>query len=111
MTFTTQTPSAPANCNTVRALGVTARAAAIRAALKAQHGWTSRDVSVRAESFSMGSALRVKIKNPAVSLTAVRVIAREFETVSRCEQTGEVLSGGNTYLDVEYSYEVLAAAG
>ncbi len=89
-------------------IGTTERAAMIRAALKAQHKWTGRDVSVKADHFSMGSAIRISIKNPAVPLAAVKAIASEHESISR-DGSGEILSGGNRYLDIGYSQEAREA--
>jgi hypothetical protein len=97
----------PANSNNGRSLATADKAALIRAALKKQHGWTSRQVSVRSDVYSMGSTLRIKIKSADVSITAVRMIAGQFEKVARCEVTGDILSGGNTYLDVEYDHDVV----
>lgn len=85
-------------------IGTTERAAIIRKALKAEHGWTSRDVSVRADHFSMGSAIRVNIKNPDVSLAAVKAVAEAHESIDR-DQFGEILSGCNRYVTVSYSHE------
>jgi hypothetical protein len=85
-------------------IGTTERAAIIRQELKAKHKWSSRDVSVKADHFSMGSAIRISIKNPAVPLAAVKAIASAHESISR-DASGEILSGGNRYLDIGYSQE------
>lgn len=82
-------------------------AAAIRVALKGK-GWTGRDVSVRADYFSMGSAVRISIKNPAVSLAAVKAIAEPAERIDR-DGFGEILSGGNRYVSISYTAEAVAA--
>lgn len=86
----------------------TDRAAAIRLALKAK-GYSSRQVSVRAESFSMGSAIRITIKDSAVPRSLVREIAEPHESIRRCEITGDILSGGNTYLSIDYTREARLA--
>jgi len=80
----------------------TEHAAAIRAAYKAK-GWTSRDISVRAESFSMGSAIRVLIKNPAVPFETAKAIAEGHERIDRCAYSGDILSGCNRYISVNFS--------
>ncbi len=90
-------------------IGTTERAAIIRQELKAKHKWTGRDVSVKADHFSMGSAIRISIKNPAIKLADVKAIASAHESISRDEATGEILSGGNRYLDIGYSQEARAA--
>lgn len=82
----------------------TEKAKIIRAELKAQ-GISNRKVSVRAEYFSMGQAIRVEIKDPAVEIATVKAIAEPHEKIDRCELTGDILAGGNTYLTVEYSPE------
>lgn len=81
----------------------TDRAAQIRAALKAK-GWSSRDVSVRAEYYSMGSSIYVVIKNPDVPLIPVEDAANQHERIDR-DQWGEILSGGNRFVFVRYSLE------
>jgi hypothetical protein len=88
----------------------TEAAAEIRAQLK-RKGWTSRQVSVRAEQFSMGSAINVLVKDPAVPLQPVRDAAEPHEHIRRCEVTGEILGGGNRYLSVRYSSEALEVIG
>lgn len=79
-------------------------AAQIRAALKSK-GWSSRLVSVRAESFSMGSAIRVEIKSADVPIGEVEAIAKGHERIDRCEITQEILSGCNRYITVCYTRE------
>ena len=89
----------------------TESAAIIRATLKSK-GISSRQVSVRAEYYSMGSSLHVVIKDPRVSLALVEAIANEHEHIDR-DQFGDILAGGNTYLHVGYSSaarDVLGAA-
>lgn len=85
-------------------------AATIRAALKSRHGWTSRDVSVRSESFSLGSAVRVTIKRPGVRVADVTAIANGEETIHRCEASGEILGGSNRYVTVTMDYELVRPA-
>ncbi len=85
-------------------IGTTERAAIIRAELKAKK-WTARDISVRASSFSMGSSITVTIKNADIPIAAVKEIADKHESISRCQLTGDILSGGNRYLHVGYSTE------
>jgi len=85
-------------------MSTTEYAAEIRKALKAK-GWSTRDVSVRAKYFSMGSSIDVTIKNSSVPLPVVKEIAERAESISRCQITGEILSGGNRYVSVSYSHE------
>lgn len=83
-------------------------AATVRAALKAK-GWTSKDVSVRADNYSMGSALRIRIRNPRVPLSVVKAAAAPQERIRYDEYSGEILSGGNRYVDVSYDSDALKA--
>lgn len=82
----------------------TERSAAIRAALK-QRGISSRDVSIRSDYYAGGSSIRIKVKNPNVSTKLVEEIANAHESIRRCEMTGEILSGGNRFVFVEYAHE------
>jgi hypothetical protein len=87
-------------------LSTTQRSALIREALKAK-GIPARAVSVRSDHFSMGSAIRIVIKSAAVRISLVKEIASEHEKIDRCSSTGEILSGGNRYLDVEYGHDLV----
>lgn len=60
----------------------------IRERIKRELGATSRQVSVRASSYSMGSSIHVKVRDAGIRLMSV-------EHVDRCEATGEILNGGN----------------
>ena len=77
----------------------------IRAALKKELGFSRKQVSVRK---SRGCAVNVKVKTWEVLLSDVREVVKGFESVSRCEYSGEVLSGGNTFVFVGYDSEALA---
>jgi hypothetical protein len=77
-------------------------AAEIRAAYKAR-GWTSRMVSVRTSTYSMGSSIRVEIKSPEIDAGEAERIAEEHESIRSCEYSGEILSGGNRFVNVGYS--------
>jgi hypothetical protein len=75
----------------------------LRAALK-QAGFTARQATVRQRH----STLHVTIRDAAVSLTRVTAIAAPFEVVRRDQASGEILCGGNTYVDIEYAPAVVA---
>lgn len=79
----------------------TEASALIRAELK-KRGWTSKHVSVRSDQYSSGSSIRVEIKDPGVPLSAVKATAEAQEHVRR-DGFGEILSGGNRFVSVEYS--------
>lgn len=82
-------------------------AATIRQTLKKQYGITSRQVSVKADHFSMGSAIRVRIKDMNISSKLVEGVAKQAESIRRCEYSGEILSGGNRYVTVSYDWDTL----
>ena len=91
-------------------ISATDAAKIIRETLK-RLGWSNRAVSVRADYFSMGSAIRVEVKRADVPLNIVRAIARSFERISRCEYSGEILSGGNMYISCRYNRTVAETHG
>lgn len=76
----------------------------IRANLK-REGITSRQVSVKTDYFSGGSAIRVLVKDTRVSLGLVKTIAERHERIDRCERSGEILSGCNRYIECSYTEE------
>lgn len=88
----------------------TEHAAEIRATLKREHGWTPRQVSIRAQYFSLGSSIDVTVKDPAISLPVVKVIAEQAEVIHR-DGFGEILGGANRYVSVRYSHEALTIIG
>lgn len=80
------------------------KADSVRAALKTA-GFNARQVTVKAPSYQ---SIKVTVRDGAVSLSKVRAIALSFEVVRRCEASGEILGGGNTFVDVEYADAVVA---
>lgn len=85
----------------------TDQAAIIRETLKTQHGWNSRMVSVRADYYSMGSSIHVTIKDASIPSSVVKAIAKQAEVIHYDHYVGEILSGGNRFVDVGYSREAL----
>lgn len=88
-------------------LSTTDRSAAIRQALK-NLGISSRQVSVKTDYYSMGSSIRIKIKDASISSALVEKIANEHESIDR-DASGEILSGGNRFVFVDYAPEAEAA--
>jgi hypothetical protein len=72
----------------------------LRSKLKSQLGYGPRQVSVRTEFFSGGSAINCKVKDPQVDFKAVEELAESYKRIHRCEITGDILSGGNCYVSV-----------
>ena len=55
----------------------------------------------------MGSSIHVRIKDPSVNPALVRQIAGCHQRVRRCEISGEILSGGNMFVNVSWDRDVL----
>ena len=78
----------------------------IRQQLKAELGFNSRQVSLRAERHG---TLTFTIRDTNVSFDDVlniREFASKFERIHRCEITHDILSGGNTFVYVRMTTEV-----
>jgi hypothetical protein len=75
----------------------------LRAALKLA-GFNARRVSVRHDH----STLRVTLRDASAALSAVQAIADGFRSVRHCEATGEILCGGNTFVEVAYADDITA---
>ncbi len=76
----------------------------IRQRLKKEFGYTSRQVSVKTRHYS---SIDITIKDAGVNYKAVKEIAESHEKIDRCEQTYEILSGGNTFVFVDYDYDLV----
>ena len=79
-----------------------------RAALKAA-GYGAKQVTVRDDGSNTHTSLRLTIRDAAVSISHVEAIAGAFERIHRCHATGEILSGGNTFVDVNYTDVIVKA--
>lgn len=78
-------------------------AATVRAELK-RLGFNSRSVSVRSESYSMGSSVNVEVKDPRLPLwIADRIVRATAEHIRYDEMNGEILSGGNRFAHARHS--------
>lgn len=76
----------------------------IRTALKTA-GFNSRKVTVKEPHWG---SVKVTIRDASIGIGAVKAVAGAFENVRRCQTTGEILCGGNTYVDVSYHESVTA---
>lgn len=79
------------------------RIAAIRKALK-EHGYSNRKVGVRYD----GYAIWLTTKDLAIDIKEIEQLAKGYESYERDEFTGEILSGGNTFVFVNYAYGLTA---
>ena len=71
----------------------------IRSQLKAL-GYNSRKVSVTEERGGLEYCLNLRIKDESVDEEVVKEIAESGVSIDRCEVSGEILGGGNTYVFV-----------
>lgn len=69
----------------------------IAQALKAA-GYNNRKVTVKDVSGSLNWSFDVTIRDANVVLADVKAAANRFRDIDRCEASGEILSGGNTYI-------------
>lgn len=63
----------------------------------------STTFSVRTAS---NGTIRVKIKDPSICLQTAREIASRYESINYCDSTGEILSGFNRFIFVDYDLEI-----
>lgn len=80
----------------------------IRAAYK-KLGWNNRQISVRAAGVTHSDSISVVIKDLSIGIAAVRNVAMRHEKIDRCEITGDILLGGNTYVQVSYDRCAIAS--
>lgn len=80
------------------------KAVEIRSQLKTL-GYGARDVSVRSDH----NSIDVTIRRNGLNVKAIRDIANSFENIRRCEASGEILCGGNTYVTVGFADDVTDA--
>lgn len=58
-------------------------------------------------SVTTDSSIRVTLKDYSMSAEAIKIfLASKYERISRCEATGEILSGGNRFVFVSYDWEL-----
>lgn len=75
-----------------------------------KRGWNQRAVTVRNESYSMGSSFHVTILDPSAihDMAELRRLVNTSERIDRCEASGEILSGGNRFAHLQYSDQAQA---
>lgn len=76
----------------------------IRQSLKKAGYKVPSQISVRKRS---ASAYDVEIKSLDIDKDEIEKIVKKFEDIDRDERTGEILSGGNTYVFVSYDYGMM----
>lgn len=81
----------------------------IRAALKTKLGYNSRQVSVKERQGGLSWSFTLTVRDASVNLKKVEEFAKGNEDIDRCQASGEILSGGNTFMFVRVTEEVEAA--
>lgn len=74
----------------------------IRMRLKKELNYSNRQVSVKKDN----NSIVVTVKIP-VDIRPIKKIVKAYEKVDRCERSGEILCGGNIFVFVEYSWEMI----
>lgn len=82
---------------------MTDTATRLRSAFKSA-GFNARAISVA----SPHGNIRVTVRTALAPLAWVRAVAMQVQHVRHCEASGEILSGGNTFVDVEHHETVRA---
>lgn len=78
----------------------------IREQLKV-NGINNKQVSVRSGIVGFSQEVNITIKDATIKFDMVDEMAHKYESIDYDEATGEILSGGNTYIDVSFSYDVI----
>lgn len=80
---------------------VAAKAKALRQALKAV--FPTVKFSVKSDNYSMGSSIDISWTDGVMG-RQVKEIASQYESIRYCEVTGEILGGGNCYVDTQRKF-------
>ena len=83
---------------------MTTKAQELAKKLKA-NGITAKQVSCRAKNGS----ICCNIKDVKIDPEVVKSLGDEFEDISYCQYSQEILSGGNTFVFVQYDWEMESA--
>lgn len=86
------------------------RSKAIRETLK-KAGYKTSDFSIRSHDCGYSDATDISIKNLSIKENDIRKLLKGFESVDYDKYSGEILSGGNTYISIHYDYSIVCAEG
>lgn len=67
-------------------------------------GIDTKKVSITHKYCGYSEAYNVKLLTKEIDAKAVEKLLNKYESVDRDEYTGEILLGGNTYVDVYYDW-------
>ncbi|GGA92800.1 hypothetical protein [Puia dinghuensis] len=69
-------------------------------------GYNARQVSVRNRNGGYSSSLTITIRDASVNYEVVEQIGKNHKHVHYDEHSGEILSGGNTFVETDYTDQV-----
>lgn len=70
-----------------------------------ENGIETKNISIRHSYFGYSDGFDVTIKDISISRKKVEHLLKKYESIDRDERTGEILAGGNTYIQVSYDYD------
>jgi hypothetical protein len=70
-------------------------------------GYNSRQISVRDGGGCYSTTINITIKDLNIDKDLIEEATSNFEKIDRCEASGEILSGGNTFIFVSYDWEIV----
>lgn len=73
-------------------------------------GYNRTKVSVKHSYYGYDDGYKVTVKDVSIPLEKIKELVLKFRSVDYDERSGEILSGGNTYVDVEYDKNVVKDA-
>ena len=89
-------------CRSARRLRINEGGNEVAEYLKSK-GYNRTKVSVKHEYCGYSDRYIVTVKDASIPLKDIETLVKKFESIDRDEATGEILSGGNTYIHVNYS--------
>ena len=73
-------------------------------------GYSSRKIGVRHRYCGYSSSIHVTIKDLNIDKKEIEAIAKKYSAVDYDERTGEILAGGNTFVFVDYDWNLKYAS-
>jgi len=73
-------------------------------------GIKRRAYSIKCEYCGYSSAATITVKDLHIKLSDIENAVNSFEKIDRDERTGEILEGGNTYVFIDYDYDMMENA-
>lgn len=71
------------------------------------HGFTSKEVTLSMRGAWYDDIITAKIHNAKIKIEEVENIIKNYESIRRCERSGEILNGCNVYTSVYYTDQAI----